>query len=291
MCVAYRTAMPAVAAVEEEEDVRLEYFLRAPASIGVDAPNLTPSSKVRPACTCSPNASRSSVTLEPMHVTCHQDKEMQSRGNQHECSVCTFLGLWLWGRWSTRACSLLQLCVRVAVVLLTHHLAGDATTHLSTGLLLNIKPLIVHVCLHCAALQAPSPAGDATEDVQMRASTGDQAKHISAAAAAAGTPTPAIPVSTSADDGMADDHHTADVAFTAAPKSPGAVVAALPASAAAVKPSPVPAAKPTAKSSAAAAANAAKKAKTAAAGTASSSKRKHKGGSAGKCTTHSILYH
>lgn len=163
-----------IAAVEEEEDVRLEYFLRAPASIGVDAPNLTPSSK------------------------------------------------------------------------------------------------------------APSPAGDADEDVQMRASTGDQAKHISAAAAAAaGTATPAIPVSTCADDGIADDHHTADVAFTAAPKSPGAVVAALPASAAAVKPSPVPAAKPTAKSSAAAAANAAKKAKTAAAGTASSSKRKHKGGSAG----------
>jgi hypothetical protein len=32
---------------EEDEDVRLEYFLRAPASIGVDAPTLTPSSKVR----------------------------------------------------------------------------------------------------------------------------------------------------------------------------------------------------------------------------------------------------
>jgi hypothetical protein len=44
-CVALTTAVVA----EEDEDVRLEYFLRAPASIGVDAPNLTPSSKVRQA--------------------------------------------------------------------------------------------------------------------------------------------------------------------------------------------------------------------------------------------------
>jgi hypothetical protein len=125
-------------------------------------------------------------------------------------------------------------------------------------------------------LQAPSPASDGTEDVQMRTNTADQAKH--------GTPTAAIPISTSADDGVADDHHTADVAFTAAPKSPAAVVAALPASAAGVKVSPAPpAAKPTAKSAAAAAANAAKKARTSAAGGGtSSSKRKHKGGAAGK---------
>jgi hypothetical protein len=138
-------------------------------------------------------------------------------------------------------------------------------------------------------LQAPSPTTDGAEDVQMRASIGDQAKHsIAAAAAAASCPAPAIPVSTSADDGTADDHHTADVAFTAAPKSPAAVIAALPASAAAaVKPSPVPAAKATAKSAAAAAANAAKKARTSVGGSAGSNKRKNKGSSAGGC--HGVL--
>jgi hypothetical protein len=165
-----------------------------------------------------------------------------------------------------------RLAVSIVKVLLSH----PPQTYAGVRVIHALRSSFMHSFM--VVVQAPSPTTDGAEDVQMRASTGDQAKHgIAAAAAAAGSPaTPAIPVSTSADD----------VAFTAAPKSPAAVIAALPASAAAaaaVKPSPVPAAKATAKSAAAAAANAAKKARTSVGGSSGANKRKNKGSTAGKC--------
>lgn len=125
-----------------------------------------------------------------------------------------------------------------------------------------------HALLYmCLAAQAPSPSNDG--DVQER-TDGDQAKHTAATTVSpAARASPDIPVSTSAENELADDHHlAADVAFTAAPTAAAAA----------------PPVKATAKSSAAAAAIAAKKSKT------SSSKRKSKASTTTSGEIHGMGY-